>query len=150
VKSALGKEVVRCDWARNDLAIAYHDCEWGVPQHDDRILFELLVLEGAQAGLSWDTILRKRGNYRAAPDRFDPKKLSRYDKRKLDSLMRNEGIVRNRLKIVSVVRNARAFSGSAEGVRLIAIYGSLSAASRRSTRGGNSGTRRHGLQSPMR
>jgi len=103
------RQGVRCGWAKNELAIAYHDREWGVPQHEDRILFEFLVLEGAQAGLSWDTILRKRENYRAAFDRFDPKKISRYDKRKLDSLMANEGIVRNRLKILSVVTNAKAF-----------------------------------------
>jgi DNA-3-methyladenine glycosylase I len=103
------QKVIRCAWAKNELAIAYHDGEWGVPQHDDRVLFEFLVLEGAQAGLSWDTILKKRENYRAAFDRFDPKKISRYDKRKLDSLMRNEGIVRNRLKIESVVKNAKAF-----------------------------------------
>lgn len=103
------RQVVRCGWAKNELAIRYHDHEWGVPQHDDRVLFEFLVLEGAQAGLSWDTILRKRENYRAAFDKFDPKKISRYDKRKLDSLMANEGIVRNRLKILSVVKNAKAF-----------------------------------------
>lgn len=101
--------VIRCAWAKNELAIAYHDAEWGVPQHDDRVLFEFLVLEGAQAGLSWDTILRKRENYRAAFDRFDPKEISRYDKRNLDSLMRNEGVVRNRLKIESAVKNAKAF-----------------------------------------
>jgi DNA-3-methyladenine glycosylase I len=89
--------------------LPYHDAERGVPQHDDRVLFEFLVLEGAQAGLSWDTILRKRENYRAAFDRFDPKKISRYDKRKLDSLMRNGGVVRNRLKIESAVKNAKAF-----------------------------------------
>jgi DNA-3-methyladenine glycosylase I len=102
-------KLVRCAWAKNDLAIRYHDREWGVPQHDDRVLFEFLVLEGAQAGLSWDTILRKRDNYRAAFDNFNPKKISRYDRRKIDSLMRNEGIVRNRLKIVSGVKNAKAF-----------------------------------------
>ena len=100
---------MRCDWARNEPAIAYHDREWGVPQHDDRVLFEFLVLEGAQAGLSWDTILRKRENYRAALDGFDPKKIVRYDERRLNALMRNEGIVRNRLKIASVVKNAKAF-----------------------------------------
>jgi len=100
---------VRCDWARNDLAIAYHDREWGVPCHDDRVLFEFLVLEGAQAGLSWDTILKKRENYRAAFDGFDPHKIARYNQRRLDSLVRNAGIVRNRLKILSVVKNARAF-----------------------------------------
>jgi DNA-3-methyladenine glycosylase I len=103
------KKIIRCDWAKNDLAIIYHDREWGVPQHDDRVLFEFLVLEGAQAGLSWDTILRKRENYRAAFDNFDAKKISRYNQRKLDSLMRDEGIVRNRLKILSVVKNAKAF-----------------------------------------
>ena len=103
------RQVVRCGWAKNELAIAYHDREWGLPQHDDRVLFEFLVLEGAQAGLSWDTILRKRENYCAALDKFDPKKISCYDKRKLDSLMANEGIVRNRLKILSVVKNAKAF-----------------------------------------
>jgi DNA-3-methyladenine glycosylase I len=101
--------LVRCTWAKNELAIAYHDREWGVPCHDDRVLFEFLVLEGAQAGLSWDTILRKRENYRTALDGFDPKKIACYDKQKLNSLMRNEGIVRNRLKIASVVKNAKAF-----------------------------------------
>jgi len=99
---------VRCSWARNALAIEYHDREWGVPQHDDHVLFEFLVLEGAQAGLSWDTILRKRENYRSALDGFDPQKIARYSKRKLDVLMRNDGIVRNRLKVASVVKNAQA------------------------------------------
>lgn len=103
------KKIVRCDWARNELAILYHDREWGVPCHDDRVLFEFLVLEGAQAGLSWDTILKKRENYRVAFDGFDPQKIARYNRRKLDSLMRNQGIVRNRLKITSVVKNAKAF-----------------------------------------
>src|SRR6266511_3417323 len=99
----------RCEWAtRSPLEARYHDTEWGVPSRDDRHLFEMLVLEGAQAGLSWDTILRKRDNYRAAFDNFDAKKISRYDQLKLDSLMRNEGIVRNRLKILSVVKNAQA------------------------------------------
>lgn len=102
-------EVVRCSWAKNDLAIEYHDREWGVPQHDDRVLFEFLLLEGAQAGLSWDTILRKRDNYRAAFDSFDPKKIARYHERKIDALMKNDGIVRNRLKILSAVKNANAF-----------------------------------------
>ena len=101
--------IVRCAWPSNDLSILYHDCEWGVPQHDDRMLFEFLILEGAQAGLSWDTILRKRENYRAAFDGFDPKKIARYDRRKTARLMRDEGIVRNRLKIASAIRNARAF-----------------------------------------
>src|SRR5258708_40041171 len=103
-----GKKIIRCSWAKNDLAIRYHDREWGVPQHDDRVLFEFLVLEGAQAGLSWDTILRKRENYRVAFDNFDARKISRYNQRKLDSLMRNAGIVRNQLKILSVVKNAKA------------------------------------------
>lgn len=107
--TSLAKGVVRCQWATNDLSIAYHDREWGVPQHDDRVLFEFLVLEGAQAGLSWDTILRKRENYRKAFDNFDPKKIARYDSGKISSLMNNEGIVRNRLKILSVVKNAKAF-----------------------------------------
>jgi DNA-3-methyladenine glycosylase I len=101
--------IVRCAWPSNDLSILYHDCEWGVPQHDDRMLFEFLILEGAQAGLSWDTILRKRENYQAAFDGFDPKKIARYDRRKTARLMRDEGIVRNRLKIASAIRNARAF-----------------------------------------
>lgn len=99
----------RCAWASNSLAIAYHDREWGVPQHQDRVLFEFLILEGAQAGLSWDTILRKRENYRKAFANFDPNKVSRYDARKRDVLMRDDGIVRNRLKILSAVRNAKAF-----------------------------------------
>ncbi|MGO9404658.1 MAG: DNA-3-methyladenine glycosylase I [Terriglobales bacterium] len=103
------KNLVRCTWAGNDLAILYHDREWGVPQHDDRVLFEFLILEGAQAGLSWDTILRKRENYRAAFDDFDPRKIARYDRRKTQQLLRDEGIVRNRLKIASAIRNARAF-----------------------------------------
>jgi len=101
--------VIRCAWAANDLAIQYHDTEWGVPQHDDRELFEFLILEGAQAGLSWDTILRKRENYRVAFDGFDPKKIARYDRRKVQELLRNEGIIRNRLKIASAIQNAKAF-----------------------------------------
>jgi DNA-3-methyladenine glycosylase I len=100
---------VRCPWAKNDLAIRYHDSEWGVPVHDDRTLFEFLILEGAQAGLSWDTILAKRGNYRKAFDRFDAKKIARYDRRKMQSLLGDDGIVRNRLKIAAAVKNAQAF-----------------------------------------
>jgi DNA-3-methyladenine glycosylase I len=99
----------RCDWAKNDLAIQYHDTEWGVPQHDDRKLFEFLILEGAQAGLSWDTILRKRENYRAAFDNFDYQKIALYDEAKKAELLKNEGIIRNRLKIASAVQNANAF-----------------------------------------
>jgi DNA-3-methyladenine glycosylase I len=108
------RSLTRCDWAKNDLAIAYHDQEWGVPQHDDRVLFEFLLLEGAQAGLSWDTILRKRENYRAAFDRFEAKKIARYDQAKVRRLLTNDGIVRNRLKILSAVGNARAFLGVEE------------------------------------
>lgn len=103
------KQKIRCHWATNDLSIAYHDREWGVPQHDDRVLFEFLVLEGAQAGLSWDTILRKRENYRSAFDNFDPQKIAGYDARKIRSLMNDDGIVRNRLKILSAIKNAKAF-----------------------------------------
>ena len=103
------ENLVRCNWARSDLLIAYHDREWGVPQHNDRVLFEFLVLEGAQAGLSWETILRKRENYRAAFDNFHPKEVARYDQRKIRSLMQNDGIVRNRLKILSAIKNAQAF-----------------------------------------
>jgi len=99
----------RCSWAKNDLAIQYHDEEWGVPVHDDRRLFEFLILEGAQAGLSWDTILAKRENYRKAFDNFDAQKIARYSEKKIASLMLNQGIVRNRLKIQSSVRNAKCF-----------------------------------------
>ena len=100
----------RCAWAGADpLYVAYHDEEWGVPVHDDRVLFEFLLLEGAQAGLSWITILRKRAAYRRAFDQFDPRKVARYDKRKVAALLADAGIVRNRAKIESAVKNARAF-----------------------------------------
>jgi DNA-3-methyladenine glycosylase I len=102
-------EKSRCGWAKNDLSIAYHDAEWGVPLHDDRRLFEFLILEGAQAGLSWDTILRKRENYRAVFDDFDAKKIARYDEKKCAELLLNEGIIRNRLKIASTVQNAKSY-----------------------------------------
>jgi DNA-3-methyladenine glycosylase I len=101
--------LVRCRWPSNPLAIVYHDEEWGVPLHDDRGLFEFLILEGAQAGLSWDTILRKRDAYRQAFDHFDPAKVARYDARRQTKLLANPGIVRNRLKIASTITNARAF-----------------------------------------
>ena len=101
--------VQRCPWARNGLAVLYHDREWGVPVHDDRTLFEFLILEGAQAGLSWDTILQKRENYRKAFDGFEVKRVARYDARRTRALMGDAGIVRNRLKIASAVRNAQAF-----------------------------------------
>lgn len=99
----------RCIWATNDLNIPYHDTEWGVQVHDDRTLFEFLILEGAQAGLSWDTILRKRENYRAAFDNFDAEKVARYTDAKCAELLENEGIIRNRLKVASAVGNAKAF-----------------------------------------
>ena len=98
----------RCAWASNELSIRYHDEEWGVPVHDDRTLFEFLILEGAQAGLSWNTILNKRENYRKAFDGFDPARVARYDGRKIERLLRDPGIVRNKLKIASAVGNAKA------------------------------------------
>lgn len=99
----------RCSWPKNDLAITYHDEEWGVPLHDDARLFEFLILEGAQAGLSWDTILRKRENYRKTFDGFDVKKVARYTDRRIEKLLQDEGIIRNRLKVASAVSNAKAF-----------------------------------------
>src|SRR5205809_745285 len=93
----------RCQWAKTELSIAYHDREWGTPVHDDRMLFEFLILEGAQAGLSWETILRKRANYRRAFDNFDSYKVAKYQARKIQKLMSNEGIIRNRLKIASAI-----------------------------------------------
>jgi DNA-3-methyladenine glycosylase I len=100
---------LRCPWAKSELSIAYHDAEWGRPVHDDQLLFEFLILEGAQAGLSWETILKKRQAYRKAFDRFDPKKVAKYSAVKVATLMSNEGIVRNRLKIASAIANAKAF-----------------------------------------
>jgi|SRR3984957_2450092 len=103
------KPVARCHWATKPAMIEYHDQEWGRPVHDDRVLFEFLILEGAQAGLSWETILNKRENYRRAFDRFDAKKIARYDQRKVRELLGDAGIVRNRLKIASTISNAQAF-----------------------------------------
>jgi|ERR1043166_3775883 DNA-3-methyladenine glycosylase I len=100
--------VARCAWATADSSILYHDTEWGVPQHDDRVLFEFLILEGAQAGLSWSTILNKRENYRHAFDNFDARKIARYDSRKVKKLLADPGIVRNRLKIAAAIQNAKA------------------------------------------
>ncbi|NNE67132.1 MAG: DNA-3-methyladenine glycosylase I [Pyrinomonadaceae bacterium] len=100
---------MRCEWATNELAIGYHDKEWGVPLHDDQRLFEFLILEGAQAGLSWDTILAKRENYRKAFDSFDPQKVAGYGEKKFKELLGNAGIVRNKLKVRSATRNAKAF-----------------------------------------
>jgi DNA-3-methyladenine glycosylase I len=102
-------EVRRCPWASGEQYIAYHDNEWGVPVHDDRRLFEFLILEGAQAGLSWATILKKRDNYRRAFAKFDPARVARFDKRKQARLLNDAGIVRNRLKVASAVDNAKAF-----------------------------------------
>lgn len=99
----------RCAWARTPLSIAYHDAEWGVPVHDDRILFEFLTLEGAQAGLSWETILKKRLAYREAFAQFDPARVARFSPARIEKLLTNPGIVRNRLKIHSTVKNAKAF-----------------------------------------
>lgn len=99
----------RCGWAKSDLMIAYHDTEWGVPVHDDRKLFEFLILEGAQAGLSWEIILNKREGYRAAFSNFDPAKVARYGERKHEQLLGNARIVRNRLKIAAAIQNARSF-----------------------------------------
>ena len=99
----------RCHWPKIDLAIRYHDEEWGVPVHDDRKHFEFLLLDGFQAGLSWDTILKKRRNFRDAFDNFDPEKIARYDKQKTKELLRNAGIIRNKLKVRAAVENAKAF-----------------------------------------
>ena len=101
--------IVRCGWAQTPLSIAYHDKEWGTPVHDDRVLFEFITLEGAQAGLSWETILRKRDGYRDAFAGFDPEKVARFTPARVERLMQNAGIVRNRLKIASTVSNAKAF-----------------------------------------
>jgi DNA-3-methyladenine glycosylase I len=107
------RQIKRCDWAHSQssdpLYIEYHDKEWGVPVHDDRKLFEFLILEGAQAGLSWLTVLRKRENYRRSLDGFDPKRVAKYDSRKVRELLSNPGLIRNRLKIESAIKNARAF-----------------------------------------
>jgi DNA-3-methyladenine glycosylase I len=99
----------RCGWAKSPLMIEYHDREWGVPLHDDRMLFEFIVLDGAQAGLSWEIVLKKRDAYRSAFDNFDPAKVARYDAKRIAKLLKNPGIIRNRLKIASAVTNAKAF-----------------------------------------
>jgi len=112
----------RCPWAKGELYLAYHDNEWGVPVHDDQLLFEFLILEGAQAGLSWITILKKRENYRQAFDDFDPRKVARYDARKIKKLLGDPGIVRNRLKIDSAVKNAKSFLAVQEEFRSFDRY----------------------------
>jgi DNA-3-methyladenine glycosylase I len=107
-RSDKAKQPIRCAWAQTELMMRYHDQEWGVPVHNDRTLFEFLILEGAQAGLRWETILNKRENYRAAFDNFDAQRIAFYDRRKIGQLLENSGIVRNRLKVASAVRNAEA------------------------------------------
>ncbi len=102
-------EPVRCPWPTQENMIRYHDAEWGVPVHDDRLLFEYLILEGAQAGLSWQTVLNKRENYRAAFDNFDAEKIARYNEARVVKLMNNPGIIRNRLKIHATIQNAKSF-----------------------------------------
>ena len=109
MNNSKAKEARRCRWAKTDLSISYHDVEWGVPVHDDRTLFEFLILEGAQAGLSWETILRKRENYRRAFDNFDVARVARYDESRTAKLLNDQGIIRNRLKISAAIQNARAF-----------------------------------------
>jgi DNA-3-methyladenine glycosylase I len=99
----------RCEWAKTELSIAYHDNEWGVPVHDDRLLFEFLILEGAQAGLSWETILKKRDSYRLAFDNFDAREVAKYNNHKINELLSDPGIVRNKLKIAAAIQNARLF-----------------------------------------
>ncbi len=99
----------RCAWARTEPSISYHDNEWGVPVHDDRTLFEFLILEGAQAGLSWETILKKRAGYRAAFDQFDPRRVARYSDAKIAKILDNPQVVRNRLKVTAAVQNAKSF-----------------------------------------
>jgi DNA-3-methyladenine glycosylase I len=106
---AAPSSLTRCWWAKNETNRAYHDEEWGVPLHDDRALFELLILEGAQAGLSWDTILKKRARYQEVFDNFDAEKIVRYDKKKTRELLKDPGIIRNRLKIAATIDNAKAF-----------------------------------------
>jgi DNA-3-methyladenine glycosylase I len=103
------EKLIRCAWATGELSVRYHDEEWGVPLHDDRTFFEFLILEGAQAGLSWSTILNKRENYRRAFDNFEPERVARFDRRRIQKLLANSGIVRNKLKIASSVENAKAF-----------------------------------------
>jgi DNA-3-methyladenine glycosylase I len=114
--------VKRCHWATNEVNIPYHDEEWGVPLHDERGLFELLILEGAQAGLSWDTVLQKRARYREVFDGFDMEKVARYDKRKVRELLRDAGIIRNRSKIAATISNAQAFLEVQEEFGSFAAY----------------------------
>ena len=112
----------RCSWATDTLYWEYHDTEWGVPSHDDRHLFEMLILEGAQAGLSWSTILRKRESYREAFDQFDPEQIARYREKRIETLLANPGIVRNRLKVAAAVQNAKCFITVCEDVGSFEAY----------------------------
>ncbi len=114
----------RCSWVNLDnlLSIAYHDTEWGIPQFDDNKLFEMLILEGAQAGLSWNTILNKRENYRLAFDHFDPTKIAKYDEQKIQELLKNKGIIRNKLKVRAAVKNAQVFLAIQQEFRCFADY----------------------------
>src|SRR2546429_7089967 len=109
MKKSSETDLVRCHWAQNEVNIPYHDEDWGVPVHDERKWFEFLILEGAQAGVSWDTILRKRARYREVVDGFDPEKVGRYDRKKVRELLRDAGIIRNKLKIDAAIGSARAF-----------------------------------------
>src|SRR5215467_14472789 len=109
MKNSRDENIVRCYWAQKEINIPYHDEEWGVPVHDEKKWFEFLILEGAQAGLSWDTILRKRARYREVLDGFDPAKVAQYDKKKVHVLLRDPGIIRNKLKIAATIENAQAF-----------------------------------------
>ena len=121
-KPSSGSTRIRCAWPSSAISIAYHDREWGVPLKDDRKLFEFLVLDAAQAGLSWEIILRKREGFRAAFDNFDPQKIARYDSRKIQALLADPGIIRNRLKIESAIGNARAFLQVQEDCGSFACY----------------------------
>jgi DNA-3-methyladenine glycosylase I len=116
------KTVQRCPWPTEEKMIRYHDEEWGVPVHDDRLLFEFLILEGAQAGLSWSTVLKKRENYRAAFDNFDAEKIARYGEKKSAQLLNNPGIIRNRLKIHATIQNAKSFLKVREEFRSFDAY----------------------------
>jgi DNA-3-methyladenine glycosylase I len=127
----------RCPWATNELSIVYHDDEWGVPVHDDRVLFEFLILEGAQAGLSWNTILKKRAHYRKAFDNFRAEKIARYGAREVQRLLNDPGIVRNRLKIAATIQNARALLALQTETRLDAFLWSFVGGSPRQNRWGS-------------
>jgi DNA-3-methyladenine glycosylase I len=141
----------RCSWPKSDLDLSYHDNEWGVPLHEDRALFEFLILEGAQAGLSWSTILKKRENYRDAFDNFDANLIARYDKQKVEKLLSNPGIVRNRLKIGAALKNAQSFLGVQQEFGTFDAYVWLSwAATQRSIAGRSSGRSLRGRLNPTR